>query len=109
MKYMTNGSEWIRARRLQAQFLAGDAPESAEQTVARLVGIQAQSTVSAYWSIGLRSAGSSINDVQTAVRTNKIVKSWLFRGTLHYATAADFRWLIKLLAPLSGRESLRVI
>lgn len=53
---MTNGSDRSIARRLHAPFLAGNAPKYAERTVARMVGIKAQSTVSAGWSIGLRRA-----------------------------------------------------
>lgn len=51
------------------------------------------------WAIGLRTLGSRADDIEEAVRSRAIVRTWLMRGTLHVAAAEDLRWLLDLLAP----------
>jgi len=37
--------------------------------------------------------------VEKAIRDREIVRTWPMRGTLHFVTAEDARWMIELLAP----------
>lgn len=51
------------------------------------------------WAIGLRTQGSTLDDVQRAVADGAIVRTWPMRGTLHFVAASDVHWLLDLLAP----------
>jgi hypothetical protein len=70
------------------------------QLVAWLGGVQAQSEAWARWSIGLRLPESEDTAVARAVTTGDLVRAWAFRGTLHFISAADVGWFMRLLAPL---------
>lgn len=88
----------IVSRRLAAQQLCEPYEQGAEQIVAWLGGVQAQDYVGAKWSIGLR-ARSTEAEVEKAIADLRIVRTWVFRGTLHLIAAADVSWLLALLAP----------
>ena len=85
--------------RLFNQQIARSSCTSATEVVARLTAMQAQDHRGALWSIGLRFPGSSIADVERAIAAREIVRTWPMRRTLHFVTAADVRWMLKLLAP----------
>ncbi len=73
--------------------------KSPVRIVSRLGGIQAQDYRGGKWSIGLRSEGVTDQDVEEALADHHIVRTWMFRGTLHFIAAADLGWLTALLAP----------
>jgi hypothetical protein len=87
------------ARRLAAQKLNGRRLRSSEKVVAWLGGVQAQDYRGGKWSIGLRSDGVTNQDVEEALADHRIIRTWMFRGTLHFVAAADLGWLTALLAP----------
>ena len=64
-----------------------------------MAGIQAQDESGARWSIGLRVPGSTEIDITNSIKNREILRTWLFRGTLHYVAREDLLWLLKLLAP----------
>lgn len=64
-----------------------------------MAGIQAQDEGGARWSIGLRVPGSTEIDITNSIKNREILRTWLFRGTLHYVAREDLLWLLKLLAP----------
>ena len=37
--------------------------------------------------------------IEKAIENREIVRSWPMRGTLHFVTAEDLRWMLKFLAP----------
>ncbi|MDW5561843.1 MAG: winged helix DNA-binding domain-containing protein [Methanomassiliicoccus sp.] len=76
------------------------------ETVAGLTAIQAQDRTSALWAIGLRSVGSTIQEVERTVEAKRIVRTWLMRGTLHFTAAEDVRWMLALVGPkiISGSK-----
>jgi hypothetical protein len=78
-----------------------DRPElsTPQQVVHWLGGVQAQDDAGAKWSIGLRLPGTTETSVEQAIAKAAIVKTWAFRGTLHFINAADVAWLTALLAP----------
>jgi hypothetical protein len=90
----------INAWRLHNQRLARPVATTPAQLVAWLGGVQAQSETWAWWSIGLRLPQSSDTAVTQAVTAGDLVRTWVFRGTLHFISAADVGWLMRLLAPL---------
>lgn len=88
----------LPARRLQSLLLAGSSEESPAKIVSRLGGLQGQDFAGAKWSIALRSRGLKEADIDQAFAKKQIVRSWLMRGTLHLASAADLRWILSLTA-----------
>ncbi len=63
-----------------------------------LGAIQAQDYLSALWAIGLRLPNSTQATVERAIVQKKIVRTWPIRGTLHFVSSADVRWMLGLLA-----------
>jgi hypothetical protein len=90
----------LNAWRLHNQRLARPVAATPAQLVAWLGGVQAQLEAWARWSIGLRLPESEDTAVAQAVTAGDLVRTWAFRGTLHFISAGDVGWLMKLLAPL---------
>jgi hypothetical protein len=86
-------------RRLVSQKLAGNRLKSPVRIVSWLGGIQAQDYGGGKWSIGLRSEGATDQEVEKALADHSLIRTWMFRGTLHFIAAADLGWLTALLAP----------
>ncbi len=67
--------------------------------VAWLGAVQAQDYLGALWAVGLRMQGATEATIEQALADRSIVRTWPLRGTLHFVTAADARWMLDLLAP----------
>ncbi|MEP7358848.1 MAG: crosslink repair DNA glycosylase YcaQ family protein, partial [Anaerolineales bacterium] len=89
----------IARERLYSQQLEGTRLAEPAQVVAWLGAVQAQDYAGAKWSLGLRLPAATEADVEQAIESNAIVRTWAMRGTLHFVAAADARWLLGLLAP----------
>lgn len=89
----------IAVERLYNQHIACKKFKSPDELVSWLCAIQAQDFAGAKWSIGLRLPGVSDKDVESALKSGSIVRTWALRGTLHFLSANDFRWIMNLLAP----------
>ncbi|MGD0728743.1 MAG: winged helix DNA-binding domain-containing protein [Candidatus Micrarchaeaceae archaeon] len=62
--------------------------------------MQAQDYPASLWAMGLRCKdGTTIKDIENAIAKRKISRTWLMRGTLHFATSSDIHWMLKLFAP----------
>lgn len=70
--------------------------QSAEDVVRSLGAMQGQDYGQSLWAIGLRTAGARITDVEEALKTGRVVRTWLMRGTIHYVLAEDVRWMLGL-------------
>lgn len=69
-------------------------------------GLQAQLLAAAFLGIRARRPGAVAEEVQKALNQDRsIVRSWLFRGTIHLVAADDLRWLLSLLGPTFARGS----
>jgi hypothetical protein len=97
----------VTAWRIASQKLGAGRCRQPEQAVAWLGGIQAQDHQGAKWSIGLRTEGCTDREVEQAIRERRIVRTWMFRGTLHFVAAVDLSWLTSLLAPGIIRANAR--
>lgn len=96
----------IAVRRLCSQGIS--CPSfTVKEVVSRILALQAQDRPSSLWAIGLRSSGSTVADVEKAVASGSIVRTWLMRGTIHFTAAEDIRWLLQLVAPLVIARSKR--
>ena len=63
------------------------------------LAMQAQDFPGAKWSVGLRAPGITDADVEAALASRQIVRSWPMRGTLHLTPADDLGWMLRLTAP----------
>jgi hypothetical protein len=61
--------------------------------------VQAQDYLGALWAIGLRTHEATELNIEKALADRSIIRTWLARGTLHFAAAEDVRWMLALLAP----------
>ena len=58
-----------------------------------LCGIQAQDYSQVKWAIGCRLPGYTITDIEKAFSQQKIIRTWLMRGTIHVVSPGDIHWL----------------
>lgn len=89
----------LRMWRLDSQRLGAARSSSPVQAVAWLCGVQAQDYRWAKWGVGLRVEACREEHVERPLQERQIVRTWLFRGTLHFVAAADLGWLNALLSP----------
>ena len=85
--------------RLVAQRLAGLREATVADAVRWLTAVQAQQLPGALTSVALRTTDGTRADVEAALKSGDVVRSWPMRGTLHLVAAEDLRWLLDLLAP----------
>ena len=98
----------ITLERLHTQRLAGPGFGHPADVVRWFGAVQAQDYAGALWAIGLRTDNAMVAEVEQAVRDRLMVRTWPLRGTLHFAAAADVRWMLTLVAPrMIARAALR--
>ncbi|MCS5717983.1 winged helix DNA-binding domain-containing protein [Herbiconiux sp. CPCC 205763] len=91
-------------RRLETQWIApparpaGTAGRGIADVARHLLALQAQDFGQAVWALGLRSPGATRADVAAALDGAQVVRSWPMRGTLHFSTPDDLRWMLSLTA-----------
>ncbi|GAB3823471.1 winged helix DNA-binding domain-containing protein [Hymenobacter jeollabukensis] len=91
-------AELLRLRLLHQQLRAPTCAEPADMP-AHFGAMQAQDYAQSLWAVGVRLPGNPAPAVEQALTSGRLVRTWLLRGTLHLAAAADVRWLLTLLAP----------
>jgi hypothetical protein len=64
--------------------------------------VQAQVYDAGQWGLGLRLLDSRQAGLEQAVAERSLVRSWMLRGTLHFAAAEDARWILALVARTSA-------
>jgi hypothetical protein len=95
--------------RMENQGLARASFRNPEDVVAWFGAVQAQDYLGSLWAIGLRMRRATEARVEAAEARRAIIRSWPMRGTLHFVTAADAKWMIKLLAPrVMARNAARL-
>jgi hypothetical protein len=94
---MTNSL--IAHHRLSNHLIGGAAFDKAGDVVRWMGLVQAQDYLGALWAVGLRMPGATEAGVEQAIADREIVRTWPARGTLHFVSAADVRWMLDLLAP----------
>lgn len=97
----------IARRRLLAHGVAGPAAPSVAEAAHRLLATQAQDLHGAKWALALRSAGLE-SDVDAALASGAVVRTWPMRGTLLIVARQDARWLTELAAPRSFAASASI-
>jgi hypothetical protein len=104
---MNTDTGTLRTWRLASQKIGARQWQRPERVVEWLGGVQAQDYRWAKWSIGLRTDGRDDEEVERAIQNRQIVRTWMFRGTLHFVAAGDLSWLTSLLAPGIIRRNAR--
>ncbi|HRN67077.1 MAG TPA: winged helix DNA-binding domain-containing protein [Promineifilum sp.] len=99
----------IAQRRLHTQRLIGPKFPTPVDVVAFFGAVQAQDFLPAMWALGMRTEGATEPIVEQAINDRQIVRTWPFRGTIHFVTPTDIRWMLALSAPraLKGNARLR--
>jgi winged helix DNA-binding protein len=85
--------------RLHNQQIAEATFEQPGAVVAWLGAVQAQDYSGALWAVGLRMRNAVEADIERAIASRTIIRTWPMRGTLHFVAAADVRWMLELLTP----------
>jgi hypothetical protein len=76
--------------------------------VVRLMGaVQAQDYAGSLWAIGMRMRRATAEVIEREIADKAIIRTWALRGTLHFATAQDIRWILTLAAPHIIRGNAR--
>jgi hypothetical protein len=73
--------------------------EAPADVVRWMTAMQAQDFHGAKWAVGLRAPGSTNADIERAIESGQIVRSWPMRGTLHFVAPEDLSWMLNLTAP----------
>jgi hypothetical protein len=91
----------IASSRLSNQRISlNSSAKSPGDVLASLGAIQAQDYSASLWAIGLRCRDSTTkSDVEEAIAKREISRTWLMRGTLHFALSHDINWMLRLFAP----------
>jgi hypothetical protein len=94
----TASSPALRATRLAAHGFR-DRADDAVAVVERLGAIQAQDLTAAKWAVGSRMAHPSVEAVDAAIASRRIVRSWPMRGTLHLIPTRLLRPVLAITGP----------
>jgi len=86
-------------QRLLNQHILGSQFEKPDDVVRWMTAVQAQDFLSSLWAIGIRVKNSCETDIEDAIADKSIVRTWLFRGTLHFVSSHDIRWILDLISP----------
>lgn len=84
--------------RLHTQRLLGPKFPDAAAAVAHFGAVQGQDYLYSLWALGLRVEAATEASIEQAIADRQLVRTWPMRTTLHYVTAADARWIVKLNA-----------
>jgi hypothetical protein len=85
--------------RLSSQQITDRTFDKLKDVVGFMGAIQAQDFAMAKLAIGVRLPGSTDKIVTTAIDKGEIIRTHLLRPTLHFVSADDIYWLLKLTAP----------
>jgi hypothetical protein len=89
----------IIRHRLHQQQLERPSFTKAGDVVSWLGAVQAQDYLGVLWSVGQRVKKAAEPDVEKAIADKTVVRTWPMRGTLHFVSPKDVRWMLKYLTP----------
>lgn len=89
----------VLRHRLATQRLTSTPLASAADVVRHLLCLQAQERDQAFFSLGLRSRGTTYAGVRAAHDAGLILRTHVLRPTWHLVTPEDLRWLLALTSP----------
>lgn len=89
----------IAAQRLLHQQLIHTSFKQPAEIVSFFGAMQAQEHAHSKWGIGVRLPGMTDAGIEKALSNKSLIRTTVFRGTLHLVAAADVRWMLQLIAP----------
>lgn len=89
----------LATQRLLHQQLIKTSFKKPAEIVAFFGAMQAQEHANSKWGIGVRLPGIKDADIEKAISNKSLIRTTVFRGTLHLVAAADIRWMLQLVAP----------
>ena len=89
----------VLCHRLATQRLTGDPPLTAAEVVRVLGCMQSQEYGHALWSLGMRTSGLTVADVQAEFDSGSFLRTHILRPTWHFVAAEDIRWILQVTAP----------
>ncbi|HET8778888.1 MAG TPA: winged helix DNA-binding domain-containing protein [Agromyces sp.] len=99
-----SGDTRVRAARLESHGFRGGL-NGIGDAVRRLAAVQAQDFTAAKWVVGSRVPGSVAADVDAALESREIVRSWPLRGTLHLLPSEHLRAILAITGPREVQRS----
>lgn len=82
--------------------------KTAAELIAWQGAVQAQEYHPSLWGLGLRlRPGTTKQSVVSELDSGAFVRTWLMRGTIHYAPAKDARWMVQLLGSRINKKHAR--
>ncbi|GAB4521861.1 MAG: winged helix DNA-binding domain-containing protein [Anaerolineae bacterium] len=88
----------IGLQRLRSQHITQDKFETPEDVVGWMGAMQAQDYLQAVWAVGVRTQRGLLADVEQALETGRIIRTWPMRGTIHFILPQEARWRLMLSA-----------
>lgn len=89
----------IVQERLLQQRITGTPFATPLDAVTSLTAVQSQDYRASLWAIGLRTHMTTEAMIEQALNEKQLVRTLLFRNTVHIIKASDIRWLIDLIGP----------
>lgn len=88
----------ILNNRLINQQIAVHKFDKVPELVSWLGAIQSQDYVNSKWAIGARLPNITDLDIENEFEQKTILRTWIFRGTLHIVSANDLDWMLQLVS-----------
>jgi hypothetical protein len=98
------GTRALNRATLDRQLLLRRSPRSVQETVAHLVGLQAQNVKPPYYALAARLDGFDPERLSRLMADREVVRIVTLRSTIHTHTADDARTLRPLVQPARDRE-----
>lgn len=102
MGVMTRSEVLIRRvanQRLAGGGLSGQGLDRPADVVCLLTCVQSQECAHGFWSLGIRTVGSSYADVLAEFNAGRFLRTHILRPTWHFVAPEDLRWIQSVTAP----------
>ena len=96
---MSRDRDAVLRRRIFTQRLVGRKLSEPEDVVRLLTAVQSQEYAHGFWSLGMRTRGSTYADVKSAFDEGRILRTHMLRTTWHFVTPEDIRWILGATSP----------
>jgi Winged helix DNA-binding domain len=96
---MSRDQDTVLRRRIRTQRLAGRKLSAPEDVVRLLTAVQSQEYAHGFWSLGMRTHGSTYAGVKSAFDEGLILRTHMLRTTWHFVAPEDIRWILRATSP----------
>jgi hypothetical protein len=96
---MSRDRDAVLRRRIFTQCLVGPKLPEPEDAVRLLPAVQSQEDAHGFWSLGMRTRGSTYAEVKEAFDEGRILRTRMLRTTWHFVTPDDIRWILAATSP----------